>query len=94
MVIHKPTPAHKLFLKLRNRFLQSRSGIVSREKAPLTDDIFADLRFKVAQTSWRSSPPIRGLTLVKRAVLVLRSQSLISTVTAQRLIDATRSWEA
>jgi hypothetical protein len=56
--------------------------------------VFRPMRFAVAARMWRTSPGIPGLCLVKRAILAAYSLRLISLLSAQRAIDATRSWEA
>ena len=51
-------------------------------------------RRTVAARTWRFSPNIPGLSLVKRTILAAYVWGAIRTITAQRLIDRTKSWEA
>lgn len=55
---------------------------------------FDEMRRTVSLSTWRLSPNVPGLSIVKRTILTGRSLGLIRTVTAQRLIDLTKSWEA
>lgn len=51
-------------------------------------------RLRTDSNSWRFSPHIPGLTTIKRAILAGYASHILSLRMAQRLIDATKSWEA
>lgn len=44
--------------------------------------------------SWRISPAVPGLSLIKRAILKAHEHGLLSVRTTQRLIDLSQCWEA
>lgn len=56
--------------------------------------MFEDVRLAAGLKSFRLSPNVFGLSLIKRTILAAYAVGLIRTLTAQRLIDRTKSWEA
>ena len=67
---------------------------VSRNNCTENSDFFESERLRVDSATWRFSPRIPGLSAVKRAILAGYAFKVISLRIAQRLIDATKSWEA
>ncbi len=109
VLIHERTSEHKgnLWEKCEqtasaNLSTERSAGNVSRHKTPANaafsghsdDRTFAQMRRTVAERSWRSSPNVPCLGLIKRTVVSLYVAGFIRTATAQRMIDATHSWEA
>jgi hypothetical protein len=55
---------------------------------------FDSYRLSTDRKSFRISPRIPGLSLVKRAIMFAQVWHLISVRTAQRLVDLSKCWEA
>lgn len=109
MSIHERTDEHKGNLwesceqtGAANRSDERSARNVSRSGSPINRPFsdgsdsrtFAEMRRTVAERCWRVSPNVPGLTLIKRTIIGLYVAGCIRTVTAQRMIDRTRSWEA
>lgn len=87
---------------VRPNIRPDNSAIVSQAFIPVVRPYFGGpngrmfdgMRRSVAERTWRITPNIPGLSLMKRTILFSYDHGLIRTVTAQRLIDRTKSWEA
>ena len=87
MLLHEKPPPHKSPPGKSCEYPVDRCG------HPDTAE-FDSYRLSTDRKSFRISPRIPGLSLVKRAIMFAHLWHLISIRTAQRLVDLSKCWEA
>jgi hypothetical protein len=87
MLLHEKPPLHKEAL------WETHEQPVERCGHPDTAD-FDSYRLSTDRKSFRISPCIPGLSLLKLAIVAARCRHLISVRFAQRLVDLSKCWEA